>query len=91
MSSASSVFLIEIDRFLARTATDPTSLGKQALGDPNFVFDLRQGRSPSTRTIDKVRNWMTAQTPKTKAAISADRLTHPSTSSAKLRLNVKSQ
>jgi sulfate adenylyltransferase subunit 2 len=76
MSSASSIFLIEIDRFLARTATDPTSLGKQALGDPNFVFDLRQGRSPSTRTIDKVRNWMTAQTPKTKAVISADRLTH---------------
>ena len=40
---------------------EPTALGKQALGDPNFVFDLRKGRSPSTRTIDKVRAWIAQQ------------------------------
>jgi sulfate adenylyltransferase subunit 2 len=51
-------FLGEIDRFLESAGLDPTSLGKQALGDPSFVFDLRKGRSPSTRTIEKVRGWM---------------------------------
>ena len=49
-------FLSEIERFLQAAGMDPTALGKQALGDPSFVFDLRKGRSPSTRTIDKVRS-----------------------------------
>ena len=47
---------------------DPTAFGKQALGDPNFVFDLRKGRSPSTRTIDKVRGWIAQQTAPAAAA-----------------------
>ena len=61
MSTANTAFLGEIEQFLAKSATDPSTLGKNALGDPNFVFDLRNGRSPSTRTIDKVRSWMTAR------------------------------
>jgi sulfate adenylyltransferase subunit 2 len=56
-------FLSEIERFLVNTGREPTSLGKQALGDPSFVFDLRKGRSPSTRTMNKVRGWMQGQTP----------------------------
>lgn len=32
----------------------PTQLGKEALGDPNFVFQLRKGRSCSARTMDRV-------------------------------------
>ena len=51
-------FLSEIERFLTNAGLEPTGLGKQALGDPSFVFDLRKGRSPSTRTIGKVRAWM---------------------------------
>ncbi len=70
MSRTTDQFLSEIDRFLLETKSEPTALGKQALGDPNFVFDLRKGRSPSTRTIDKVKDWMASQTlraPETKA------------------------
>jgi sulfate adenylyltransferase subunit 2 len=53
--------LAEVERFLETAGLEPTSLGKQALSDPSFVFDLRKGRSPSTRTIDKVRAWMQQQ------------------------------
>lgn len=61
MDSVSQSFLSEIERFLESSGLEPTVLGKQALGDPNFVFDLRKGRSPSTRTIDKVKTWMAGQ------------------------------
>jgi sulfate adenylyltransferase subunit 2 len=61
MDRVAESFLSEIEGYLASASIDPTALGKQALGDPNFVFDLRKGRSPSTRTIDKVRNWIAQQ------------------------------
>ena len=77
MSMTATAFLGEIEQFLAKSATDPSTLGKNALGDPNFVFDLRNGRSPSTRTIDKVRGWISAQTPKPMVpGLDANRLTH---------------
>jgi sulfate adenylyltransferase subunit 2 len=73
-------FLSEIEHFLTGAGVEPTTLGKQALADPSFVFDLRKGRSPSTRTINKVRTWMQqqakadAQAPaKTKSPTGADR------------------
>ena len=58
MDSVAKSFLAEIERFLETAGLEPTTLGKQALGDPSFVFDLRKGRSPSTRTIGKVRGWI---------------------------------
>jgi len=58
MDSIAQGFLSEIEQYLAHAAIDPTTLGKQALGDPSFVFDLRKGRSPSTRTMNRVREWM---------------------------------
>ena len=80
-------FLADIERFLAAAGLDPTTLGKQALGDPSFVFDLKKGRSPSARTMDKVRQWMRDRQPGPSPALSpteirtpmdkpADRLTH---------------
>jgi sulfate adenylyltransferase subunit 2 len=63
MDTIAQSFLGEIERFLTRTQIEPTTLGKQALGDPSFVFDLRKGRSPSTRTMEKLRNWMEKQLP----------------------------
>ena len=58
MSSLSEQFLAEIETFLANAGMDPTKLGKESLNDPNFVFDLREGRSPSARTIDRVRSFI---------------------------------
>ena len=68
MDTVAQSFLSEIERFLEGAGLEPTSLGKQALGDPNFVFDLRKGRSPSTRTVDKVRAWMAQQSAAAKPA-----------------------
>ena len=70
MDTVAHSFLSEIEQFLAAAGMDPTALGKQALGDPSFVFDLRKGRSPSTRTIDKVRNWIAQQQAPAAAAAS---------------------
>ena len=58
MDTIAQTFLTDIESFLAEAKIDPTTLGKQALGDPSFVFDLKKGRSPSARTMDKVRAWM---------------------------------
>ena len=78
MNTSANSFLAEIEAFLAKSALDPTAFGKNALGDPSFVFDLRKGRSPSTRTIDKIREWITTQgtSEMPKAMIAAHKLTH---------------
>jgi sulfate adenylyltransferase subunit 2 len=81
MDTIAQAFLAEIEAYLASSSTDATNLGKLALGDPSFVFDLRKGRSPSTRTIGKIRTWIKAtETPAMNIApkplISAHRLTH---------------
>jgi sulfate adenylyltransferase subunit 2 len=58
MSKTQDKFMNEINDFLGQSGREATVLGKQAMGDPNFVFDLRKGRAPSARTMDKVRDWM---------------------------------
>jgi sulfate adenylyltransferase subunit 2 len=72
MSQTTEKFIKEIKIFLSETGMDPTALGKQALGDPNFVFDLDKGRAPSSRTMDKVRDFMVAnavRAPETKGSV----------------------
>lgn len=58
MISYSQSFTDDVEKFLKRTGVEPTIFGREALGDPSFVFDLRKGRSPSARTMDKVRDWI---------------------------------
>ena len=53
MDMIAKAFLADIDKFLQQAGVDPTALGKQAMGDPSFVFDLKKGRSPSTRTMER--------------------------------------
>ncbi len=81
MDTIALAFLAEIEKFLSTSGTDATALGKQALSDPSFVFDLRKGRSPSTRTIEKLRSFIraTGATPMPtveKPMIAPHRLTH---------------
>jgi sulfate adenylyltransferase subunit 2 len=66
MDNIAQAFLADIEKFLGEAGVDPTNLGKQALGDPSFVFDLKKGRSPSTRTMDRVRDWIAKNRPTTK-------------------------
>jgi sulfate adenylyltransferase subunit 2 len=81
MDTLAQTFLADIEAFLKSTDTDATAFGKQALGDPSFVFDLRKGRSPSTRTMEKVRAAMstsaaTISSEKPVATIAAKTMTH---------------
>ena len=68
MDPIAQTFLSEIDAYLKASGTDATTFGKQVLADPSFVFDLRKGRSPSTRTMEKVRAAMSKAKSETPAA-----------------------
>jgi len=54
-------FLADVEAFLARTGTSASRFGREAIGDPNFVLDLRSGRVPSLRTAERVMSHMAAQ------------------------------
>ena len=51
--------LADIAAFLERHEMAPTKLGADALNNPNFVSDFREGKySPMLRTVDKLREYM---------------------------------
>ncbi|HVL79575.1 MAG TPA: hypothetical protein VM346_09865 [Sphingomicrobium sp.] len=50
----------EIEKFLRRSDVPPTRFGRDALGDPRFVFDLRRGREPRSATAARVRAYLEA-------------------------------
>jgi len=58
MESAADAFLCEIEDFLARERAAPGTFGRAAVGDPNFVRDLREGRAPSLCLVDRARAYM---------------------------------
>lgn len=47
-------FVAMVEGHLEQTRTPPTTFGKQVLNDPNFVFDLRKGRDPGLRVVERV-------------------------------------
>lgn len=51
-------FLSAVEDFLKETKIPPTLFGISILGDPRFVFDLRNGRDCRQSTIDKILSWM---------------------------------
>ena len=52
--------LREVEKFLRRSNIAPTRFGREAMGDPRFVFDLRNGRDPRPETINRVRAYLEA-------------------------------
>ena len=55
------MLLVRIERHLKRTRTPPTRFGRDALGDPNFVFNLRDGREPRPKTLVRVLSFIDAR------------------------------
>ena len=51
-------FLQQVEQFLTRTEMSATAFGREALKDPNFVSDLRDGRAPNLRIAQKVMEFM---------------------------------
>ena len=64
-----------IDRFLGASGMSATKLGKEAVNDPNFVFQVREGRRPNLESVNKVLAFIEAQradeAPKPKAGEAA--------------------
>jgi len=58
MESSVTAFLAEIEAFLARERIAPSTFGRAAVGDPKFVRELRDGRAPSLRLVDRARAYM---------------------------------
>ena len=50
--------LREVEKFLPRRDVRPTRFGREAVGDPRFVFDLRNGRDPRPQTVARVRAYL---------------------------------
>jgi hypothetical protein len=49
-----------IEVFLRRTGMAPTRFGRESVRDPRFVFDLRNGREPTGRTVRRIEHFMNA-------------------------------
>lgn len=67
MTTAES-FLAEIDAYLSNSGTSATAFGKEVVGDPSFVSDLRAGRMPGLRLVEKVQRHIAAKTVKAEQA-----------------------
>jgi hypothetical protein len=50
----SSEFLDQIETFLEKHSIAPSTFGKTLMGDPSFVFHLREGRRPNIDTCAKI-------------------------------------
>lgn len=50
--------LDRIELHLKEEHISATRFGRRAVGDPRFVLDLRMGRRPRRRTLDKVEHYL---------------------------------
>jgi hypothetical protein len=51
-------FKTQIETFIQRVGITPTTFGRMALSDPNFISQLRKGRVCSLRTAEKICAFM---------------------------------
>lgn len=52
------MILRTIENFLKNTGMTPTRFGRDAVGDPRLVFDMRKGREPTPRTTKRIEHFM---------------------------------
>lgn len=55
------MILLRIERYLRAHRMTPTRFGRRALGDPNFVLNLRDGRQPRETTLRRLEAWLEEQ------------------------------
>ncbi len=55
------MLLQRIEKHLRARRMPPTRFGREAVGDPKFVFELRDGREPRSRTVARVLRYLDAQ------------------------------
>ncbi len=54
------MLLQRIEKHLRAKRMPPTRFGREAVGDPKFVFELREGREPRSRTVARVLRYLDA-------------------------------
>ncbi len=47
-------FKATLEAHLKATDTPPSRFGKEVLGDPSFVIDIRKGRKPNLESVERV-------------------------------------
>ena len=52
--------LTQIEQYLKLHRISATRFGRRAVGDPRFVLDLRMGRRPRRRTVERVQAYLLA-------------------------------
>ena len=55
--------LENIEAYLNGTGMAPATFGRDVMGDPNFVFDLRSGRDYRSSTVRKIEDFIAAHPP----------------------------
>lgn len=50
--------LREVEKHLENKNISAARFGREVMGDPRFVFDLRAGREPRARTEQRVRAYL---------------------------------
>ena len=55
------MLLRSIEKHLRAHGLSPARFGRDAMGDPRFVFELRGGREPRPRTVAKVLAYLQRQ------------------------------
>jgi hypothetical protein len=53
--------LADIERYCHKYRLDPTTFGRDAMNDGNFIPRLRAGRTPRLQTIDRVRAYISGK------------------------------
>ncbi len=59
--SDTQAFIAEVEEFISVSGLSKTAFGIAAVGDPSFVRQLHEGRSPSLRTVERVRAFIAAK------------------------------
>ena len=52
------MLLRQIERYIRQSGMPPARFGREAVGDPRFVHDLRLGREPRPKTAARVAAWL---------------------------------
>jgi len=50
-----------IEQFLARADMKPTRFGRETIGDPRLISDMKNGRELRDETIARIQAWLDAQ------------------------------
>lgn len=52
------MLLQKVEKHIKERRMPPTRFGREAVGDPRFVFDLRAGREPRSATVARVERYI---------------------------------